>query len=88
MSAGLLGVSVSLIKKTELPLRLRVIRQDLRSGFVFADGAIIMAISSGALADVIVFPFAIFSLMIGGGFIAGMLLGILAGILALVRRGR
>lgn len=57
-------------------------------GLTLVLGAIIMALSSGALADVIMFPFAIFSLMIGGGFIAGMLLGILGGIFALVRRNR
>jgi hypothetical protein len=45
-----------------------------------------MALGNGALADVIVFPFAIFSLIIGGGFVAGMILGILAGILAIARR--
>jgi len=55
-------------------------------GLTLVLGAIIMALSNGALADVIVFPFAIFSLMIGGGFIAGMLLGIISGILVLVRR--
>ena len=55
-------------------------------GLTLILGAIIMALSNGALADVIIFPFAIFSLMIGGGFIAGMILGILAGILALARR--
>jgi hypothetical protein len=55
-------------------------------GLTLIFGAIIMALSNGALADVIVFPFAIFSLMIGGGFIAGMILGILGGILALLRR--
>jgi hypothetical protein len=57
-------------------------------GLTIVLGAIIMAVGNGALADVIIFPFAIFSLMIGGGFIAGMLLGILAGILALIRRNR
>jgi hypothetical protein len=57
-------------------------------GITLVLGAIVMALSNGALADVIVFPFAIFSLMIGGGFIAGMLLGIVGGILALVRRNR
>jgi hypothetical protein len=57
-------------------------------GVTLVLGAIIMALSNGALADVIIFPFAIFSLMIGGGFIAGMLLGIVSGILALVRRNR
>ena len=55
-------------------------------GLTLVLGAIIMALSNGALADVIVFPFAIFSLIIGGGFIAGMILGILAGILAIARR--
>jgi hypothetical protein len=57
-------------------------------GLTIVLAAIVMALSNGALADVILFPFAIFSLIIGGGFIAGMLLGILAGILALVRRNR
>ena len=57
-------------------------------GLTLVLGAIVMALSNGALADVIVFPFAIFSLMIGGGFIAGMVLGIIGGILALVRRNR
>ena len=57
-------------------------------GLTLVLGAIVMALSNGALADVIVFPFAIFSLMIGGGFIAGMLLGIISGILALARRNR
>jgi hypothetical protein len=55
-------------------------------GLTLVLGAIIMALSNGALADVIIFPFAIFSLMIGGGFVAGMILGILAGILAIARR--
>jgi hypothetical protein len=55
-------------------------------GLTLVLGAIILALSNGALADLIIFPFAIFSLMIGGGFIAGMVLGILGGILALVRR--
>lgn len=57
-------------------------------GLTLVLGAIVMALSNGALADVIIFPFAVFSLMIGGGFIAGMLLGILAGIVALIRRSR
>jgi hypothetical protein len=57
-------------------------------GLTIVLGAIIMAIGNGALADVIIFPFAIFSLIIGGGFIAGMIVGILAGILALIRRSR
>jgi hypothetical protein len=57
-------------------------------GLTIILGTIIMALSNAALADMIIFPFAIFSFMIGGGFIAGMLLGIVGGILALLRRGR
>jgi len=38
------------------------------------------------MADVIIFPFAIFSLIIGGGFIAGMIIGIIAGIMAALKR--
>jgi thiamine transporter ThiT len=57
-------------------------------GLTLVLGAIIMAVGNGALADVVIFPFAIFSLMIGAGFVAGMLLGIIAGILALLRRNR
>jgi hypothetical protein len=55
-------------------------------GLTLILGAIIMALSNGPLDDVIIFQFAIFSLMIGGGFIAGMILGILGGILAIARR--
>jgi len=54
-------------------------------GLTLVLGAIIMAMSNGPLADIIIFPFAIFSLIVGGGFVAGMLLGIIAGILALRR---
>ena len=54
-------------------------------GLTLIFGAIIMAIGNGPLADVIIFPFAIFSLIIGGGFIAGMVIGIIAGIFALRR---
>ncbi len=46
----------------------------------------IMILSSGALADVLIFPFAVFSLIIGGGFIAGVIIGIIAGILAVLKR--
>jgi len=45
-----------------------------------------MVLRSGALADVIIFPFAVFSLIVGGGFVAGMVLGIIGGILAVLNR--
>jgi hypothetical protein len=55
-------------------------------GLVLIMGSLVMIMGHGALADVIIFPFAIFSLFIGGGFIAGMLLGIVGGILAVLKR--
>ena len=54
-------------------------------GLILVLGAIVMAVGNGPLADIIIFPFAIFSLIVGGGFIAGMIIGIIAGILALRR---
>ncbi len=55
-------------------------------GLTIILASVIMILSSGVLADVIIFPFAIFSLIIGGGFIAGMIIGIIAGILAALKR--
>jgi len=55
-------------------------------GLTLIMGSIIMVLRSGALADVIIFPFAVFSLIVGGGFIAGMVLGIIGGILAALKR--
>jgi hypothetical protein len=45
-----------------------------------------MVLGHGALADVIIFPFAVFSLIIGGGFVAGMVLGIVGGIIGALKR--
>jgi len=55
-------------------------------GLTLIMGSIVMLLRSGALADVIIFPFAVFSLIVGGGFIAGMVLGIIGGILAVLYR--
>jgi hypothetical protein len=55
-------------------------------GLTIILASVIMILGNGVLADVIIFPFAIFSLIIGGGFIAGMILGIIAGILAALKR--
>jgi hypothetical protein len=55
-------------------------------GLTLIMGSMIMIFKSGPLADVLIFPFAIFSLIIGGGFIAGMVLGIVGGILAALKR--
>lgn len=55
-------------------------------GLVLIMGSIVMVMKFGVLADIIIFPFAVFSLIIGGGFIAGMVLGIVAGILGALKR--
>jgi hypothetical protein len=55
-------------------------------GLTLIVSSIIMVLRSGALADVLIFPFAVFSLIIGGGFIAGMLLGIVGGIIGVLKR--
>jgi len=49
-------------------------------GLVLVFGSIIMLLGNGAIADVLIFPFAVFSLIIGGGLVAGMVLGIVGGI--------
>jgi len=55
-------------------------------GLVLILGSVVMILGNGAFADVIIFPFAIFSLIIGGGFVAGMVLGIVGGIIGALRQ--
>ena len=55
-------------------------------GLVLLMGCIIMVLGQGVIAAVIIFPFAVFSLIIGGGFVAGMILGVLGGILGVMKR--
>jgi len=55
-------------------------------GLVLILGSVIMILGHGAFADVLIFPFAVFSLIIGGGFVAGMVLGIVGGIVGALRR--
>jgi ABC-type polysaccharide/polyol phosphate export permease len=55
-------------------------------GLVLILGSIMVALSNGAIADVLIFPFAVFSLIIGGGFIAGMLLGVIGGIYGALKK--
>ena len=55
-------------------------------GLVLIFGAIITILGNAALADIIIIPFAIFSLIIGGGFIAGMLLAIVGAIIGTLKR--
>lgn len=55
-------------------------------GLTLILGSIVMALGHGAVADIIIFPFAVFSLIIGGGFVAGMVLGIVGGIIGALKR--
>ncbi len=55
-------------------------------GLTLIFGSLVMALGNGALADVIIFPFAVFSLIIGGGFVAGFIIGVVAGIIGASRR--
>jgi hypothetical protein len=55
-------------------------------GLTLIFGSVVMVLGNGALADVIIFPFAVFSLIIGGGFVAGFIIGVLAGIIGALRR--
>jgi len=54
-------------------------------GLVLVFGSIIMLMGNGAIADLLIFPFAVFSLIIGGGLVAGMVLGIVGGIFAALK---
>jgi hypothetical protein len=55
-------------------------------GLTLIMASIIMVMGHGAIADVIIFPFAVFSIIIGGGFVAGFLLGVIGGILGALKR--
>jgi len=55
-------------------------------GLTLIMGSIIMVMGHGAIADVVIFPFAVFSIIIGGGFVAGFVLGVVGGILGALRR--
>ena len=55
-------------------------------GLTLILGSIMMVMGHGVIADIIIIPFAIFSLIIGGGFIAGLVLGIVAAILGALGR--
>ena len=55
-------------------------------GLIIIVGSIMMILGYGTIGSVVVFPLAVFSLIIGGGFIAGFILGIIGGILAMIGR--
>jgi hypothetical protein len=55
-------------------------------GVITCIGSVLIIIGYETIGSVIVFPVAIISLIIGGGFIVGFVLGIVGGILALIGR--
>jgi hypothetical protein len=58
----------------------------LIAGLTVITGGMMMVMRRGPTGAMITLPFAVLSFIIGGGFIAGGILGIVAGILALIRR--
>jgi len=55
-------------------------------GLILVIGSILMLLGYGTIGSIVVFPLAVLSLLIGGGFIAGFLLGVLGGILGMLGR--
>lgn len=55
-------------------------------GIVVAIGSILMVLGYGTIGAVVVFPAAVISLILGGGFIAGFILGVVGGILGMLGR--
>ena len=58
----------------------------LIAGLTVIAGGIMMVMRRGPIGAIITFPFAVLSFIIGGGFIVGGILGIVAGILGMIRR--
>lgn len=73
-----------------------VIDMSPQHGLIFAIGAIIglilvvgsflMLLGYGTIGSIVVFPLAVLSLILGGGFVAGFVLGVLGGILGMLGR--
>ena len=58
-------------------------------GLIIIVGSIMMILGYGTIGSVVIFPLAVFSLLIGGGFIAGFVLGIIGGIMGMMEpRGK
>lgn len=58
----------------------------LIDGFIVMAGGLMMALRRGVFGGMLVIPFAVLSFIIGGGFIVGAVLGIVAGILGALGR--
>jgi hypothetical protein len=55
-------------------------------GIIICLGAVLMILGYGTIGAVVVFPAAVISLILGGGFIAGFIIGIVGGILGMLGR--
>ena len=55
-------------------------------GLILVIGSILMLLGYGTIGSIVVFPMAVLSLILGGGFVAGFVLGVLGGILGMLGR--
>ena len=55
-------------------------------GLILVIGSILMLLGYGTIGSIVVFPMAVLSLIIGGGFVAGFVLGVVGGILGMLGR--
>jgi len=55
-------------------------------GLVLVIGSLLMLFGYGTIGSVVILPLAIASLLIGGGFVAGFILGVLGGLLGMLGR--
>jgi len=55
-------------------------------GLILLIGSILMLLGYGTIGSIVVFPLAVLSLIVGGGFVAGFVLGVLGGILGMLGR--
>ena len=55
-------------------------------GLTLLMGSILMLLGYGTIGSIMVFPLAVVSLLIGGGFVAGFVLGVVGGILGMLGR--
>lgn len=55
-------------------------------GLILVIGSILMLLGYGTLGSIVVIPLAVLSLIIGGGFVAGFVLGVIGGLLGMLGR--
>ncbi len=55
-------------------------------GLILVVGSLLMLLGYGTIGSIVVFPLAVLSLIIGGGFVAGFILGVLSGIFGMLGR--